>query len=690
MKEYSTDKIRNVVLASHSGAGKTILCEAFLHSTGATTRMGKIEDGTTVSDFDEEEVRRTISLSTSVIPVEYRDVKINVLDTPGYTDFIGEVISAMRVADAVILMVDAVNGLEVGTEIAMEYSATFNLPRFLVINKMDRENANFQKSLQSVEEFSETRLLPIQLPWGEKQDFKGVIDLITMKAYKGQGKTAEEIPAEFKDDAKKARMKLVEAAAEGDDALMEKFFENGGLTDEEVIRGLTLAVRSGSFIPVLVSAASTETGVFKLLDAIVDLLPSPADANKIIAVGKNGEETLEAKDDGPLAIYVWKTTADPFVGKQTFFRLYSGTISPDARVWNQTKEMEERLGSINIPRGKETIGVKVLHAGDICVVPKLTETSTSNTLCDKTHPLILPIPEYPNSLFQVALFPKTQADSTKITTTLTRLCEEDMTLSWHNEPSTHQTILQGMGDQHIEVAVRRAEAKFQVGINIQEPKVPYQETITKPASAMYRHKKQTGGSGQFGEVHLKVSPLTDKDFDFTWDVFGGAISQSYSSSIQKGILNVMKEGVLAGYPVSGVHVSVFDGKEHPVDSKPVAFEIAGREAFKLAVRDAAPVLREPIMLVKITVPESAMGDIMGDLNTRRARIQGMETQKGRSVVTAYVPLAEMLRYTTTLRSMTGGRGVFSMEFDHTEVVPAHIAQAVIDARTKELESKKEE
>ncbi len=690
MKEYSTDKIRNIVLASHSGAGKTILCEAFLHSTGATTRMGKIDDGTTVSDFDEEEARRTISLSTSVIPVEYRDVKINVLDTPGYTDFIGEVISAMRVADAVILMVDAVNGLEVGTEIAMDYSNTFNLPRFLVINKMDRDNANFQKSLQSVEEFSETRLLPIQLPWGEKQDFKGVIDLITMKAYKGQGKTAEEIPAEYKDAAEEARMILVEAAAEGDDSLMEKFFENGGLTDEEVIRGLTLVVRSGNFIPVLVSAATTEIGVFKLLDAIVDILPSPANANKIVAEGKNGEETLEAKDNGPLAIYVWKTTADPFVGKQTFFRLYSGTISPDARVWNQTKEIEERLGSVNIPRGKETIGVKVLHAGDICVVPKLTETSTSNTLCDKGHPLTLPIPEYPNSLFQVALFPKTQGDSTKITSTLTRLCEEDMTLSWHNEPSTRQTILQGMGDQHIEVAIRRAETKFQVGMNTHEPKVPYQETITKPASAMYRHKKQTGGSGQFGEVHLKVSPLTDKDFDFTWDVFGGAISQSYSSSIQKGILNVMKEGVIAGYPVSGVHVSVFDGKEHPVDSKPVAFEIAGREAFKLAVHDAAPVLREPIMLVKITVPESAMGDIMGDLNTRRARIQGMETQKGRSVVTANVPLAEMLRYTTTLRSMTGGRGVFSMELDHTEVVPAHIAQPVIDARAKELESKKEE
>jgi len=323
-------------------------------------------------------------------------------------------------------------------------------------------------------------------------------------------------------------------------------------------------------------------------------------------------------------------------------------------------------------------------------VPKLSETLTTNTLCDKNHPLTLPIPEYPHALYRVALFPKTQADSTKMSAALTRLVEEDMTLSWQNDPTTLQMILQGMGDQHIDVAIRRAESKFQVGVNIAEPKVPYQETITKPASAMYRHKKQTGGSGQFGEVHLKVSPIADKEYDFSWDVFGGAISQSYSSSIQKGIQTVMKEGVIAGYPVSGVHVSVFDGKEHPVDSKPVAFEVAGREAFKLAVKDANPVLREPIMLVKITVPEANMGDVMGDLNTRRARIMGMETEHGRSVVSATVPLAEMLRYTTTLRSITGGRGVFTMEFDHTEVVPQHIAQPIIDARTKELESKKEE
>lgn len=690
MKEYSTEHVRNIVLASHSGAGKSILCEAMLHFTGATTRMGKIEDGTTSSDFDEEEIRRSISLYTSVIPIEYKDTKINFLDTPGYTDFVGEEISAMRVAEGVILLVDAVNGLEVGTELAWNNCSKFNLPRFLLINKMDRENANFQKSFKSVEEFADIRLIPVQLPWGEKQTFQGVIDLISMKAYKGDGKAAVEIPDEYKDAAEEARMKLVEAAAEGDDSLLEKYLESGSLSDEEVIKGLKSVVKSCGFVPVFVSAANTETGVARLLDNIIDLMPSPKDAPAAKAQGKAGEEELKADDSGPLAVYVWKTTADPFVGKQTFFRVYSGVVNADSRLWNQTKGMEERLGNVNIPRGKDAVSVKVVHAGDICIVPKLTETSTGNTLCDKNHPLTLPVPEYPNALYRVAVFPKTQADSTKISSTLTRLCEEDMTLTWHNDPTTLQTILQGMGDQHIDVAIRRAESKFQVNVLVTQPKVPYQETITKPASAMYRHKKQTGGSGQFGEVHLKVMPITDKDYEFTWDVFGGAVSQSYSSSIQKGIQAVMKEGVVAGYPVSGVHVSVFDGKEHPVDSKPVAFEVAGREAFKLAVKDAGPVLREPIMMVKITVPEENMGDVMGDLNTRRARIQGMETEHGHSVVSATVPLAEMLRYTTTLRSITGGRGYFSMEFDHTEVVPSHIAQPIIDARTKEVEAKKEE
>lgn len=691
MKEYTTESIRNIALASHSSAGKTMLAEAMLHLTGATTRLGRVEDGTTISDFDEEEIRRGISLYTSVLPVEYRDVKINILDTPGYTDFIGEVISALRVADGAIIVVDSVAGAEVGTEIAWNYCNTFQLPRFVVINKMDRDNANFQKALASIQNLTETRLIPVQLPWGEKASFQGVIDLITMKAYKGDGKNAVDIPAEYRSAAEEARFALVEAAAEGEDELLEKYLESGELTNEEVIRGLKSVIRQGSFVPVFATSATTEIGIFRLLDAIVDFFPSPAEIPPVKALGKNGEEELlKASDAGPLAAYVWKTTADPFVGKQTFFRVYSGMVTSDSRVWNQNKGVEERFGTVSIPRGKENIPVKVIHSGDIGVVPKLSETVTGNTLVDKTHPLTLPVPEYPNALYRVAIFPKTQADSTKISPTLTRLCEEDMTLSWYNEPATLQTILQGMGDQHIDVAIRRAETKFQVNLLIGEPKVPYQETITRKATAMYRHKKQTGGAGQFGEVHLRVEPLADKDFDFTWEVFGGAISQTYAASIQKGIQNVMKEGVLAGYPIRGVLVAVYDGKEHPVDSKPVAFEIAGREAFKLAFKDAGPVLYEPIMNVQIIVPEENMGDVLGDLNTRRARVQGMNTEKGRSVITATVPLAEMLRYTTQLRSLTGGRGIFNMELAGYEMVPPHIQAEIVAQRQKELAEKREE
>jgi elongation factor G len=690
MKEYNSDKIRNIAFASHGSAGKTILAEAMLHLTGATTRLGKIEDGTTVSDFEEEEIRRRLSLSTAVIPVEYNDHKLNILDTPGYNDFVGEVISAFRVVEAAVILVDSVSGLEVGTEIAWNYCDQFKLPRLLLVNKMERENANFQKALASVQEYSNIRLIPVQIPWGEKVGFQGVIDVLKMKAYKGNSSTPVEIPAEMKAAAEEAHAKLVEAAAEGDDTLMEKYFSTMTLSDDELIDGLRKGVQSANFAPVFVASAHLEIGVLPLLDGIIELIPSPTAVNAVSAEGKNGTEELKCSDAGPLAVYAWKTTADPFVGKQTYFRIYSGTMQSDSRVWNQEKGVEERLGTISIPRGKETIPVKVVHSGDIGIVPKLTETVTGNTLSDKTHPLTLPKPVYPGSLFQVAIFPKTQADSTKISPTLTRLCEEDPTLSWRQQHATNQTILQGMGDQHIDVIIRRAETKFQVNLVTSVPKVPFQETITKKGEGMYRHKKQTGGAGQFGEVWLRVEPLADKDFDLTWDVFGGAISQSYLSSIQKGIVALMKEGVLAGYPVSNVHVSVYDGKEHPVDSKPIAFEIAGREAFKIAFAEAGPVLREPIMLVKIVVPESNMGDVLGDLNTRRARVQGMETDKGHSTITAHVPLAEMLRYTTQLRSFTGGRGYFTMAEDHYEVVPGNITQEVVAQRQKELAQKKEE
>jgi len=690
MKDYTTEFIRNIALVSHSSAGKTMLAEAFLHFTGATTRLGKIEDGTTTGDFEEEEVRRGISLSTAIIPVEYSNHKLNLLDTPGYTDFIGEVISALRVADSAVVLVDSVSGAEVGTEIAWGYCDQFNLPRLVVINKMNRDNANFAKALESAREISDMRLIPVQLPWGERGDFKGVLDLLTMKAYPGDGKTSVEIPAEFADAVETARMELIEAAAEGEDSLLEKYLEGEDLSPAEIQTGLIEGVRSCAFAPVFVAAGSAEMGLARLLDGMIELLPNPAQIPTVTAQGKSGEEELKAIDSGPLAAYVWKTTADPFVGKITYFRTYSGVVSSDSRVWNQGKGVEERIGTMHLLRGKEAIPFKMVHAGDIASVPKLSATSTGDTLCDKGHPLTLPTPTYPHALYRVAVTPKTQADSAKISPTLNRLCEEDMTLTWSQEPSTNQTILQGMGDQHIDVALRKAESKFQTGLAYEEPRVPYRESITKGGQATYRHKKQTGGAGQFAEVAMRIEPLHEEDYAFSNDVFGGAVSSSYMPAIEKGIKSVMKEGAVAGFPIKNVKVSVFDGKEHPVDSKPVAFEIAGREAFKLCVKDAAPVLLEPLMNVRIVVPESNMGDILGDLNTRRARVQGMDTEKGRSVVTASVPLAEMQRYTTDLRSMTGGRGIFTMEFASYEVVPAHLGQEIITARQKELAAAKEE
>jgi len=685
MKEYTTEFIRNVALVGHSSTGKTMMAEAFLYFSGAITRMGKVEDGSTASDFDEEENRRTLSLYTSVIPIEHKNTKLNILDAPGYTDFVGEVISALSVADGAMVLVDSLAGVEVGTEIAWRYCDEFKLPRIVVINKLDRDNANLEKVMTSLSEFSEARLIKVQLPWGVRGEFKGIIDLLSNKAFEADGKKAVEIPAEYAEAAEEARMELIEAAAEGDDALLEKYFEGEELSDAEIASGLKKVFIAGDYVPVFVAAAGNEIGVGPLLDALVSLMPSPADRPAIVAQGAKGEEELTASDTEPLAAYVWKTTADPFVGKQTFFRIYSGSIAGDSRVWNQKRETEERFGSVNIPLGKDQNSVKVIHAGDIASVPKLSETATGDTFCLEGHPLTLPVPDYPTGLFRVAIVPKTQADAAKISPTLTRLCEEDMTLDWYNEKATRQTILKGMGNQHIDVAIRRAETKLQVGLDTIEPRIPYREGITKKATASYRHKKQSGGSGQFGEVHITIETYPEDDFELTWDVFGGAISQSYEPAIRKGILSVMKDGAIAGYPMQNIKVSVFDGKEHPVDSKPVAFESAARGAFKAAVKDAGPVLYEPIMKARITVPDANMGDVIGDLNTRRGRMQGTDAERGLTTVIADVPLAEMLRYTSQLRSITGGRGYFMMEFDRYEIVPSHVADDVIAAAKSEEE-----
>jgi len=692
MKEYTTEFLRNVALVSHGGAGKTMLAEAFLHATGATTRLGKVEDGTTISDYDEEEQRRNISIYSSVIPIEHRDHKINIIDAPGYTDFVGEMVSALSVADGAIILVDAVSGIEVGTELAWRYADQFNLPRFILINKMDRENADFEKTFAAIEEFVQAhgkRVVQVHIPIGEKQDFKGVVDVIGMKAYMGDGNTTAEIPAELKDAANAAHFTMVEDAAEGEDELMEKYLENGSLSDEEMVRGLEDVVYAGEFVPVFCAAGGREIGTIALLNDIIDLMPPPDQGPKRAAQGKDSEEELKPEDSGPLAAYVWKTTADPFVGKMTYFRVLSGSISADSHVWNQNKSVDERISGLHFQRGKETIPAKVVHAGDIAVVSKLNATVTGDTFCDKGHPLTITPPEFPAALYRVAITPKTQADAAKTSATLTRLCEEDMTLSWQNDPITHETVLQGMGDQHIDVAINRAQTKFQVGLSTHEPKIPYREGITRKASAQYRHKKQTGGAGQFGEVHLRIEPMPGADFEFTDELVGMNLSRSYLPSIEKGIKATMERGAFAGYPMSNVKVIVYDGKEHEVDSKPVAFEIAGREAFKLAVQDAGPVLFEPIMSVRVTVPDANMGDVMSDLNTRRGRVQGTEAERGNTIVIAHVPMSEMLRYTTQVRSITGGRGYFTMEFDHYDVVPTHIANQIIEAHKKEVEGKEE-
>lgn len=685
MKEYSTKSIRNIALASHSSSGKTMLTEAMLHFTGAITRMGDIKEGSTVSDFQEEEKRRGISISTSVIPIEYQNHKINFLDTPGYTDFVGEVISAMGVADGVIIPVESVAGTEVGTELAWSYADKFNLPRFVLINALDRDNANFQKAMDSVREITDTRLIRFQIQWGEKADLKGVVDLLTMKAYVGAENKVVDIPDELAEIAEVARMEMIEVAAEGDDELLMKFLDDEELTQDEIITGLKKGLQAGSFVPVFASAGLAHIGLAPLMQAIIKLMPSPADSPPVVAEGAQGEEKLTASDAGPLAAYVWKTTADPFVGKITSLRLYSGSLNSDAHVWNNTAQEDERIGSIVVMRGNKQFNIDNVHAGDLVSIPKLGVTSTGHTLGEKEHPLTLPIPDYPNALYKVSVSPATQADSAKLSPSLTRLCEEDMTLSWRQDAITKETVLLGMGGQHIDVAIRKAKSLFQTELHTALPKVPFQETVTKAGSAQYRHKKQSGGSGQFAEVFMRVEPFPDGDFEFVNEVFGGAISKNYMPAIEKGVRNVMKDGVLAGYPVVNIRAAVYDGKEHPVDSKPVAFEIAAREVFKRAVKNASPVMMEPIMDVKVTVPEANMGDILGDFNTRRARVQGMDTKGGRSVVSAHVPLAEMQRYTTDLRSMTGGRGIFEMEFLKYQNVPPHLAQELIDANQEDHE-----
>jgi elongation factor G len=688
MKEYTADNVRNIALVGHSGAGKSSLAEAALFVSGVTTRMGKTEEGNLIADFEEEEVRRGISINTSLIPIEWEGDKLNLLDTPGYADFVGDVISAVRVVEGAVVVVDSVAGVEVGTEMAWQHLDALGLPRVVVINKMNRDNANHRKVLEQLETAFDARFVPFQVPIGNAADFEGVHRLISGRTSLGADGASGDVPADAVAETEAGQQALIEAAAESDDDLMMKYFDDDTLSDDDVRSGLMTGIRKRAFVPVFFTAATEAYGVRALLDALQHYIPSPLETapREATSVGSGEPVALASDPMGPLAAFVYNTQADPYVGRLQYVRTFSGVFEADSRVENANRDEEERIGPVYVLRGKEQITVGRIPSGDIGAVAKLAHTETGDMLCDKASLFTVPGFDYPQPLFAVALSPTTQADGAKLGPSLQKLVDEDPTLRSHYEDSTRELILSGMGDTHIDVAVRRLSEKYGVNVNTSLPRVPYRETVTRAASAAYRHKKQTGGAGQFAEVHLRVEPLeSGAGFEYTSEVVGGAISAGFIPSIEKGIRQVLPEGVIAHCPVVDTKAIVYDGKEHPVDSKDIAFQIAGREAFKAAVLDAGPVLLEPIYEVKVVVPSTQMGDVLGDLNTRRGMVQGTEQVTDKMVVAAQVPLAEMQRYSTDLRSMTQGRGYFTSTFSHYARVPAQVADQVIAAVAREDE-----
>ena len=684
MAEFSTDKIRNVTIIGHGSSGKTSLVEALLFNAGGSNRVGRVEDGSTRSDWDAEEQRRGISINLSVVPVDFQGTKLNLLDTPGYLDFVGEVISGLAVSEAGLVLVDSVAGVEVGTELAWEQLDAVDKPRLIFVNKMDRENANFDNALASVHEVFSGTILPFQLPIGTGESFEGIVNLVDMKAYMGAEATVADIPADMEDAVAEARQNLVDAAAETDDELIMKYLEGEELTEDEVRQGLQQGVRGGQIIPVFCGSAIENIGLYSLARALRSYTPSPANVALTIPIGDGEELELKAEADGPVAAYVFKTIVDRYVGRMSYVRVFSGTLAVDKEATNLRSDERSRLQNLFHVSGKELEPATALVAGDIGVVTKMEGLKTADTLGEQQ--LVIPPPEYPKPLYSVAVMPATKADSAKMGQSLQALAEENPTLKVEYVIATKQNILQGMGDTHIDVAIRSLDGKFGVKVDTALPRVPYQETVTRSGSAHYRHKKQTGGAGQFADVELRVEPLERGDgFAYASEVFGGTIPSVFIPSIEKGIRQILDQGVIAGFPIVDVKAIVFDGKHHPVDSKDIAFQTAGREVFKIAMQEARPVLLEPIYTMRVTVPDEFMGDVMGDLNNRRGRVMGMENRNNRAIINAEIPMAEILRYGTDLRSMTQGRGIYAIEFGRYEPVPSHMVDQVI-TQSKEEEA----
>jgi elongation factor G len=679
VKTYPVDRIRNVAVVGHGGVGKTSLVEALLFAAGAVERLGRVDDGTATTDFDPEEARRKISINAATAPLEWRDHKVNLIDTPGYPDFVGEAYAALRVADVALFVVDALSGVQVQTEKLWKVADQHGLPRLVVVNRLDRENAQFARAVEALQGRFGAHLVPLQVPLGAEATLRGVVDLVCLRAFAYRDGRAEEVelPEGVRDPAQRWRERLVEQAAESDDALLEKYLESGELSEDELRRGLRAGVSSGRVVPVLAAASLQALGARHVLDALVELAPSPADRPAEVTLEG---ETLRPDPTGPLAALVFKTMADPYVGRLSYFRVYSGTLRSDSQVYNAVKERAERVGQLYLLRGKQQIPVSEVAAGDLGAVAKLSETQTNDTLCAKDHPVRLRPVEFPKPAIAMTVEPKSKQDEDKLGQALARLAEEDPTLHVEHDPESKKTILSGLGESHLEIVADRLRRKFHVDVQLGQPHVPYRETIRKKATAEGRYVKQTGGRGQYGVCTIEIEPLPrGTGYEFVDKIFGGAIPQQFRPSVDKGVRKAMEEGVLAGYPVVDVRVTLLDGKTHPVDSSDIAFQIAGSLAFKKAAEQAGVVLLEPIMNVSVTVPDDLVGDVIGDLNGKRGRIQGMEPNgDGTTTVRAQVPMAEMLRYASDLRSITGGRGSFEMSFSHYEEVPAHIAQKVVE------------
>jgi elongation factor G len=692
MKDYAPDKIRNVAITGHGSSGKTSLTSTFLFDTGKTSRLTKVDQGNTVTDYDPDEIERQISINSALAYLEWNGHKVNIIDCPGYTNFLWDTRASLRAVDAGIVVVGALEGVEVGTEKVWAMLEEFKLPRLLIINKLDRENSNYKQAMESIQEFFGRQAILVQLPIGEEAGFTGVVDLFGKKAYlfekNESGKFKETaIPEELKDEAEKRIEALTEMVAENDEELMEKYFEAGELSTEDLIAGLRKSILNRELYPVFVSSALMNVGAQPILDGIVNFFPSPLEREEI----QCEEGSVQAKAEEPFSALVFKTISDPYTGRISMFRIFSGKVAPDATVTNATKQRDEKLSGLFFLQGKDQVPAGQCKVGDIIATAKLKDTSTGDTLSQKGSGVLFPVIHFPEPSISFAIEPKTRADEDRISQAVHRITEEDPTAKITRDPETNELIIAGNGQLHVEIVTNRLKKRFNVDVELKPPKIPYKETIKGKSDVQHKYKKQTGGRGQYGHVYIKMEPLTrGKDFEFEDKIFGGAIPKNYIPSIEKGIQEARKKGVIAGYPTVDFKVILYDGSYHDVDSSDIAFKIAASMAFKKAVKEARPTILEPIMNVEVFTPETFMGDIMGNLNGRRGKVLGMEQRGTMRIIKARVPMAEMLDFEPTLTSITGGRGSFLMEFSIFEEVPSHLQQKIINEAVKEGRVRSEE